>query len=145
VSDISIEGRLYRQCLTRYDVHRTGGSIRLDGDAHFAFLVPEPAFEDTHLVEAMLQAGLLSERFAACLGMTDFSNLVFSPRRAALLSYVPEQAAGARPGEDMESRFVAAVRAAVSGGQEGVSSSRHPKRSAWLGLLLELIGWPSAF
>ena len=58
----------------------------------FAFLVPEPAFEDTELVEAMVQAGLLTERFVACLTMTDFPNPVFSERRAALLRYVPEDA-----------------------------------------------------
>jgi hypothetical protein len=123
VSDISVKGRLYRQCLTRYDVHRTDGSIRLDGDAHFAFLVPEPAFEDTHLVEAMMRAGLLSERFVACLAMTDFSNPVFSARRAALLRYVPEQATGTRLSEDLERQFVAAVRAAVSREQDGAGRS----------------------
>jgi len=128
VSDISIEGRLYRQCLTRYDVHRTDGNIRIDGDAHFAFLVPEPAFEDTHLVEALLQAGLVSERFVGSLAMTDFSNPIFSPRRAALLRYVPEQAAGARPGDDLESRFVAAVRDAVSAGRDGASDIASPER-----------------
>ena len=47
----------------RYDVHRSDGAIRVDGDAHFAFLTPEPAFEDTHLVDAMLQAGLLTDAF----------------------------------------------------------------------------------
>jgi hypothetical protein len=96
VSDISIEGRLYRQCLTRYDVHRTDGNIRIDGDAHFAFLVPEPAFEDTHLVEALLQAGLVSERFVASLAMTDFSNPIFSPPGRRCSAMCPNR----RPGRD---------------------------------------------
>ncbi|MEY9606272.1 hypothetical protein AB7M74_001868 [Bradyrhizobium japonicum] len=128
IFDVSIESRLYSECLARYDVHRTDGNIRLDGDSHFAFLVPEPAFEDTHLVEAMVQAGLLSERFVACLAMTDFSNPVFSARRSALLRYVPKEVAGAPPWTDLEGQFVAAVRAAVSRGQDGAGRSASPER-----------------
>ncbi len=112
--DVLIPGKLYRECLVRYDVHRSDGRFRLDGDSHFAFLVPEPAFEDTDLIDVMLQAGLVGKRFVACLAMTDFSNPVFSAQRAALLRHVPERAAGTQPGEDMQARFVAALRAAVS-------------------------------
>ena len=71
-------------------------------DSHFAFLTPEPAFEDTHLVDAMVQGGLLTPRFVACLSMTDFPNPVFSGRRAALLGYVPEELSGTNPGEGLE-------------------------------------------
>jgi hypothetical protein len=114
VANITIPGHLYLQCLARYDVHRSDGNHRVAGDSHFAFLVPEPAFEDTHLVEAMVQAGLLTPRFVACLAMTDFPNPVFSARRAALLRYVPREARGPNPGETLERQIVAAIREAVA-------------------------------
>ena len=120
-STIAVPGRLYRQCLVRYDVHRSDGALRLDGDAHFAFLVPEPAFEDTDLIAAMLQAGLITERFIACLAMIDFSNPVFSERRATLLRYVPEVASGANAGEDMQNQFVAALDAAIAEDRDGAA------------------------
>jgi hypothetical protein len=126
VADIAIPGRLYRACLQRYDVHRSDGSLRIEGDSHFAFLVPEPAFEDTHLIEAMLRAGLLSRRFVACLAMTDFPNPVFSPRRAALLRYVPVEVRGPNHAAALETRFVAALRAAVATGDDGAGRPDSP-------------------
>jgi hypothetical protein len=128
VADIAMPGRLYRQCLQRYDVHRSDGTIRVEGDSHFAFLTPEPAFEDTHLVDAMVQAGLLTPRFVACLSMTDFSNPVFSERRATLLRYVPAEVSGTPPGEALEIRFVDALRAAVSAGDNGADQLDSPER-----------------
>lgn len=128
VADVVIPGRLYLDCLRRYDVHRSDGTLRVDGDSHFAFLTPEPAFEDTHLVDAMVQAGLLTSRFAACLSMTDFPNPVFSTRRSALQRYVPRQVSGASPGEALESEFVEAVRAAVAAGENGAGEPDSPER-----------------
>ncbi len=128
VADIFIPGGVYRECLRRYDVHRSDGTIRIDGDSHFAFLTPEPAFEDTHLIDASLQAGLLTPRFVACLSMTDFTNPVFSERRAALLRYVPEELSGANLGEALETRFVDALRAAVSAGDNGADQADSPER-----------------
>ncbi|WP_328524040.1 hypothetical protein [Kribbella sp. NBC_00359] len=127
-TDIAISGKLYLDCLRRYDVHRTDGSMRIEGDAPFAFLVPEPAFEDTHLIDAMLEAGLLTRRFLACLSMTDFANPVFSYRRAALLRYLPEEVNGANPGEALESRFVEAVRTAISAGDNDADQVGSPER-----------------
>ncbi len=112
-ADIAVPGPLYRESLAHYDVHRTDGAIRVDGDSHFAFLIPEPAFEDTHLIEALVQEGLLTKRLVAALTMTDFPNPVFSSRRAALLRYVPTQAKGPNAAETLEREFVAAVRAAA--------------------------------
>jgi hypothetical protein len=128
VADIAIPGRLYLACLQRYDVHRSDGNIRIAGDSHFAFLTPEPAFEDTHLVDAMVQAGLLTTRFVACLSMTDFPNPVFSRRRAALLRYVPEQLSGTNPGAALEARFVDALRAVVSVGGNAADQVDSPER-----------------
>ncbi len=135
VAAIAIPGRLYRQCLERYDVHRTDGATRIAGDVHFAFLTPEPAFEDTHLVDALVQAGLLTPRFVACLTMTDFPNPLFSGRRAALLRYVPEEVIGT--GEALEDRFVAAVQAAVAAGEQGAALSGSPEREF-------LVNWETA-
>jgi hypothetical protein len=110
-AQIVVPGVLYRETLKRYDVHRSDGILRVDGDTHFAFLVPEPAFEDTQLIDGLLQGGLLTPRLIAALTMTDFSNPVFSPRRAALLAYVPTVAKGPNPAQTLEEEFVAAVRA----------------------------------
>lgn len=128
IADIAIPGGLYKRCLQLYDVHRSDGTIRIEGDSHFAFLTPEPAFEDTHLIDAMVQAGLLTPRLVACLSMTDFPNPVFSEQRAALLRYVPEEVSGPNPGEALETRFVNAVRAAVSAGDNGADQASSPER-----------------
>jgi hypothetical protein len=128
VANIDIPGALYRQCLTRYDVHRTDGRHRVEGDSHFAFLTPEPAFEDTHLVDQMVSAGLLTPRFLACLSMTDFTNPVFSPRRATLLRYVPRELRDANPGEALATKFAEAVRAAVTAGANGADRVDSPER-----------------
>jgi hypothetical protein len=128
VADVAIPGRLYLECLQRYDVHRSDGTIRVEGDSHFAFLTPEPAFEDTHLIDAMVQAELLTPRFVACLSMTDFPNPVFSERRAALLRYVPDEISGTNPSEVLENRFVAALQAAISMGDNGADQASSPER-----------------
>lgn len=128
VADIAIPGSLYRQCLERYDVHRSDGAIRIEGDSPFAFLTPEPAFEDTDLVEAMIQAGLLTPHFAACLSMTDFPNPIFSERRAALLRYVPEEVSGAKPGEALEILFTDGLQTAISAGTNGANQAGSPER-----------------
>lgn len=127
-TDIVIPGRLYRGCLQRYDVHRSDGSIRVEGDVHFAFLTPEPAFEDTHLVEESVLAGLMTRRFVASLTMTDFYNPVFSERRGALLRYAPDEVGGPNHGETLEARFVEAVREAVEAGTDGAGLPDSPER-----------------
>src|SRR5262249_37814314 len=126
--DIRVPAALYLQCLKRYDVHRSDGSIRIDGDSHFAFLTPEAAFEDTDLLDAMVQGGLLTARFVASLAMTDFSNPVFSHRRSALLRYVPETAGSANPADDLQNRFVDQIRAAVAAGRDGAGQPDSPER-----------------
>ncbi|MFP5265173.1 MAG: hypothetical protein ACLGJB_25070 [Blastocatellia bacterium] len=128
VTEIAIPGRHYLQCLQRYDMHRSDGAIRIDGDSHFAFLTPEAAFEDTDLIEAMVRAGLVTPRFVACLSMTDFSNPVFSERRAALLRYVPEEVSGPDLAAALESRFVEALRTAVLAGDNGADQAGSPER-----------------
>jgi phosphatidylserine/phosphatidylglycerophosphate/cardiolipin synthase-like enzyme len=131
---IEISGKHYRACLQRYDVHRSDGTIRVDGDVHFAFLTPEPTFEDTDLAGQMLAAGLVTERFLLALSMTDFTTPVFSERRARLLRYVPgEVAAGQSPGSALETAFVDALTNAVDADVQGAGAAGSPERE-FLGL-----------
>src|SRR5262245_3273270 len=111
---LTVDGAHYRECLRRYEVGITDGDYRFPGDTHFAFVVPERAFEDLLVLRSLRGLGLLPDKLAAALLMVDFSNPVFSPRRAALLRHVPSQAVvGA--GSDFPARFVAAVEAAAGG------------------------------
>jgi hypothetical protein len=86
----TVSGDVYRKSLTTLGVRLTDerGFSRM-GDTHFAFAVPERAFEDRAVLEQALEVGLLTRRLATCLLMTDFPNPVFSRRRAALLAHVP--------------------------------------------------------
>ena len=88
-------------------------------DTHFAFAVPERAFEDQSTPRAAIEAGLLTPRLAACLLMVDFPNPVFSSRRAALLAHAPATApATAAYSEEMANRILAAADAAGDGSPE---------------------------
>ena len=82
------------------------------GDTHFAFLVPERAFEDLVVVNELVTQGVLSPRLALCLLMVDFTNPVFSPARALLFRFVPAEVAAGDGGSALDQRFVAAVRQA---------------------------------
>ncbi|MER9107515.1 hypothetical protein NKH95_26770 [Mesorhizobium sp. M0848] len=142
IARIVISGKLYRDCLRRYDVHRFDGEMRVEGDTHFAFLVPEAAFEDTNLIDQMVLKGLASARLIAAISMTDFSNPVFSGRRAALLKHTPASVHGPDPAVELETRFVAAVEGAVAAGGEAASADS-PEReflSNW-----ESAGFTNAF
>jgi hypothetical protein len=91
VSRPTVSGRLYRRSLAAFGFELTDGSYRQAGDTHFAFLIPEPAFEDVDLLDKLLGAGVLSRPMAAALLMVDFQNPVYSLRRAALMRHVPEE------------------------------------------------------
>jgi hypothetical protein len=60
--------------------------------------------------------------------MTDFSNPVFSPRRARLLRYVPDEVDGSDHAAVLEQRFVDAVRAAVGGSFDGAADAGSPEQ-----------------
>jgi len=117
IGPIGVPGQLYRRSLERYDFRLTDGTFSRPGDSFFAFLVPEPAFEDLNVLALLLKERIIGRRFAACLLMVDFPNPVFSERRHRLLAYVPPAAmrvdgAAADP-TDLEARFVAAVEAST--------------------------------
>lgn len=84
----------------------------IEGDSHFAFLVPERAFEDQAVLRELVAREALSPRTALCLLMVDFPNPVFSPRRGALLAHAPDEAQLGQGGADFDTRLVAAIRAA---------------------------------
>src|SRR4051794_39241356 len=79
------------------------------GDTHFAFAVPERAFEDRAVLDQAIRTGLLTRRLAACLLMTDFPNPVFSERRAALLAHVPPRAVVTAGASTFSEEFAEAI------------------------------------
>lgn len=114
VDPISVDGQLYLESLERYDfalVDKRGNRWQ-KGDTFFAFLVPEPAFEDLDVLWQLLERDILTPRFAACLLMVDFSNPVFSTRRQRLMRYVPDQARITIDGSNLPSAMVEAIEAA---------------------------------
>ena len=114
VRNISAGGHLYLESLERYDfalVDKRGNRWQ-NGDTFFAFLVPEPAFEDLDVLSQLLERKILTPRFAACLLMVDFPNPVFSIRRQRLMRYVPDQVQITDGGSDLSSTMVEAIEAA---------------------------------
>jgi hypothetical protein len=85
-------GQLYLDSLARYEFALAEGEFRQPGDAFFAFVVPEAAFEDIEVINQLVRRGVISAQFAASVLMVDFPNPVFSPARAKLLDYVPPTA-----------------------------------------------------
>jgi hypothetical protein len=111
IGTIVVEGGLYLESLRRYDFALQDGEFRWEGDTFFAFLVPEPAFEDLDVLSQLLQRKILTPRFAASLLMVDFPNPVFSPRRGHLMNYVPDRARLTEEGSDLPSLIVSAIEA----------------------------------
>jgi hypothetical protein len=113
IAAIRVNGRHYRESLVRYDFALSDGRYRQPGDTFFAFLVPEPAFEDLNVLAMLLDKRIVSRRFMACLLMIDFPNPILSARRKQLMRYVPETcsllAAGGGLRSDLQDLFVAAL------------------------------------
>lgn len=86
-----VERGIYVKSLETFAFTLTDGArFSRAGDTHFAFVVPERAFEDTETLDQAIKRGILSERLAACLLMVDFPNPVFSAKRRRLLDHVPD-------------------------------------------------------
>jgi hypothetical protein len=118
IAPVRVPGRFYLESLERYEFRLTDGSFSQRGDTFFAFLVPEPAFEDLNVLWLLLRERIISKRFAACLLMVDFHNPVFSRPRKSLMDYVPETARlfAAVTGDqqvksDLQDQIVAAIEA----------------------------------
>lgn len=112
----------YRATLERHQVAlRSDGTAQgtpltpVPSDTHFAFVVPERAFEDITMVRLAISRGLITKRLAACLLMVDFPNPVFSERRAGLLDHVP----GGPATSDVSDTVVEAILASPASTQKG--------------------------
>jgi hypothetical protein len=131
-----VSGAIYAASLDTFGVALSdrNGFERV-GDTHFAFLIPERAFEDQSVLREALRIGLLTERFAACLLMTDFPNPVFSPRRAQLLGHVPAEAqlTGGSSGfsEEMAETILAAAPDSEEGSPEREFAERWATGEQW--------------
>jgi hypothetical protein len=115
----AVSSAIYRRSLQTFQVTLTDGAgFARQGDTHFAFNVPERAFEDREVVREAIRIGLLTERLAAALLMTDFANPVFSARRAALLRHVPATASVSAAGSDFPEQLAKAIVAAAKDSPE---------------------------
>jgi hypothetical protein len=92
VPPLRMSGKRYLSLIQEHDLRIQGGSIDEQSDVPFCFVVPERAFEDVLVVKILIQRGAISARLAASLLMVDFPNPVGSPRRDALMRYVPAAA-----------------------------------------------------
>jgi hypothetical protein len=110
----AVSGPIYEQSLTNFGVHLSDGKgFEQAGDTHFAFCVPERALEDTQVLREARRIGLLSDRLAASLLMTDFANPIFSVRRASLMAHVPAAATVAAGAASFSVDMAAAILAAA--------------------------------
>lgn len=90
---LSVSRAIYKKSLKTFDFELSDGrGFSQRGDTHFAFVVPERAFEDTETLSQAIDRGLITRRLAAALLMVDFPNPVFSTRRASLLKHAPQTA-----------------------------------------------------
>ena len=112
---LAVPGRLYLDALANYAFALKDARFEQPGDTHFAWLVPEPAFEDLDLVARLLTARVLSRRFVLCALMVDFPNPVFSASRSRLLDYCPLTVP---PGENLDQHFASAVANSAGGDAE---------------------------
>jgi hypothetical protein len=111
----SVPGQWYLDSLAHYDFALVERDFRRPGDAFFAFVVPEAAFEDVEVVNQMVRRRLITAHFAASVLMVDFPNPVFSPARAKLLEYVPATAALDPAGGGVSSQIAEAIGRAAEG------------------------------
>jgi hypothetical protein len=108
---LGLPGALYKRALTAFDFHLVDkeAGFRRAGDTHFAFIVPEPAFEDVDLARLLLQEQVITPRLLACLKMVDFPNPIFSARRESLLRHVPAEARRAGGAWDLTDALSSAI------------------------------------
>ena len=117
---LEVRAEIYRRSLATFRARLTDRrGFEQPGDTHFAFAVPERAFEDQAVLQEALRVGLISRRLAACLLMTDFPNPIFSARREALLAHVPARATVRDGASGFSEEMGEAIAAAAPGTGEG--------------------------
>jgi hypothetical protein len=112
-----VPSTVYAESLRTFEVRLTDDQFRRPGDTHFAFVVPERAFEDTDTLREAIARGVLSRRLAACLLMVDFPNPIFSQKRQRLLEHLPDEAF--RQGAAFSQSTSDAIRASAAATQPG--------------------------
>jgi hypothetical protein len=60
------------------------------GDAHSAFMIPEPSHVDNDLIDQAMKAGAVSPHFVAATLGVDWQTPVFSTRREKLARFIPD-------------------------------------------------------
>ena len=117
---LSVSRAIYRQSLETFDFKLSDGSgFAQAGDTHFAFVVPERAFEDTETLVQAIDRGLITRRLAAALLMVDFPNPVFSARRANLFKHAPSNATIENSKSTYSEEYAQAIIAASAGTPAG--------------------------
>jgi hypothetical protein len=113
---------LYEQAISTLQIslRDTQQGFQQAGDAFFAWAVPERAFEDIVVVEALVRRGVLSARFATALLMIDFTNPIDSARRAALMKHVPSVTVQATGTGGLQAKMLQSIEAAA--GATGTNS-----------------------
>jgi len=88
----AVERDTYKQAAAELGLHVLGtpSGPRVEGDTHFAFVVPARAQEDQIVLKTLLNSRWISPQLALAMLMVDFSNPMFSPKRAALTQLFPE-------------------------------------------------------
>ncbi|HEX6180355.1 MAG TPA: hypothetical protein VFZ47_03870, partial [Chitinophagaceae bacterium] len=88
---LEVSGALYKKKALQLNMNITSEEgIKLKGDTHFCFLVPERAFEDIEAAKQLVEQKIISAKILACILLVDFSNPVDSDKRSELLQYCPE-------------------------------------------------------
>jgi hydroxyacylglutathione hydrolase len=122
----AVDRTFYQESLVKFDFAlKSKGFERKPGDTHFAFAVPEPAFEDIDMIKQLVRNRLISSRFAACALAVDFPNPVYSPVRRQLLQFVP-----ATPLADLGGRDIDNTVADVISSRASELPADHPDRRA---------------
>lgn len=123
-----VPSTVYAESLRTFDVRLTdGAAFERPGDTHFAFVVPERAFEDTDTLRQAMERGIVSRRLAACLLMVDFPNPIFSEKRQRLLEHVPDIAF--RETDDFSQTVADAIRSSTAASQPG--TAEHEFAQLW--------------
>jgi hypothetical protein len=133
-----VPGKLYAQTLKTFKVRWTDDNkFTRPGDTHFAFCIPERAFEDIEVLRRAIKTGLIGERLAASLLMVDFANPLYSPRREKLLDHVPAVADVADGksafGRELAANILAAADASPPDSPEREFAKRWAAGAGWKG------------
>ena len=139
IAPLRVAGSVYAQALRDFDVGITDGSFRFAGDTQFLFIVPEPAHEDLAILEQLLDRDIMEPRLAAALLMVDFCNPVYSPRRASLMKYVPDEATVGAAAQ-LEATIVGAVRASAA-----AADARSPEAEFLANIAVPVATWKDDF